>query len=191
MESIWFSESGRAKVGRMTTDGVFSEIALPAGSVPDGITVGSDANIWFADTALNKVGRISVSTHQVSEFGGLSGAPKDIAAGADGNLWLSEPVGKKIAKVTTAGSVVDEFVVPANGTSTVAPYDVSAGPDGNIWFTDTSGRVGKVTASGTFTTYALSAGAVPHGIAAGEDGGIVVRGQQPERARTDHHHRER
>jgi streptogramin lyase len=170
--SVWFSESGRAKVGRMTKDGVFSEIALPAGSVPDGIAVGSDANIWFADTALHKVGRISVSTHQVSEFGGLSGAPKDIATGADGNLWLTEPVSKKIAKVTTAGSVVDEFVVPANGTSTVAPYNVSAGPDGNIWFTDTSGRVGKVTAAGTFTTYPLSAGAVPHGITAGEDGAL-------------------
>ncbi len=170
--SVWFSESGRAKVGRMTTDGVFSEIALPAGSVPDGIAVGSDANIWFADTGLDKVGRISVGTLQVSEFGGLSGAPKDIAAGADGNLWVTEPAGARIARVSTAGSVVDEFVVPANGTSTVAPYNVSAGPDGNMWFTDTSGRVGKVTPAGTFTTYPLSPGAVPHGITAGEDGAL-------------------
>jgi streptogramin lyase/outer membrane protein assembly factor BamB len=169
---IWFSESGQAKVGRMTTDGVFSEIALAAGSVPDGITVGSDANIWFADTGLDKVGRISVGSLQVSEFGGLSGAPKDIAAGADGNLWLTEPAGARIARLSTAGSVVDEFVVPANGTSTVAPYDVAAGPDANMWFTDTSGRVGKVTAAGTFTMYALSAGAVPHGITAGEDGAL-------------------
>ena len=52
------------------------------------------------------------------------------------------------------------------------PYGVAAGPDGNVWFTDTSGRVGKVTAAGTFTMYALSAGAVPHGITAGEDGAL-------------------
>jgi virginiamycin B lyase len=169
---IWFSESGHAKVGRMSTDGVFSEIALPAGSVPDGITVGADGNIWFADTALDKVGRVTVSTLQMSEFAGLSSAPKGIAAGADGNLWLSEPVSKKIAKVSTAGSVVGEFVVPANGAASVSPYGISPGPDGNVWFTDTSGRVGKVTASGTFTMYALSAGAVPHGISAGEDGAL-------------------
>ncbi|HEY5173597.1 MAG TPA: PQQ-binding-like beta-propeller repeat protein [Acidimicrobiia bacterium] len=169
---IWFSESARAKVGRMTTDGVFSEIALPVGSVPDGITVGSDGNIWFADTSLSKVGRISLSTLQVDEFGGLSSAPKGIAGGADGNLWVSEPVSKKIAKVTTAGAVAGEYVVPANGTATVSPYGVSPGPDGNIWFTDTSGRVGKITSTGTFGMYPLSANAVPHGITAGEDGAL-------------------
>jgi virginiamycin B lyase len=48
------------------------------------------------------------------------------------------------------------------------PADITAGPDGNLWFTEEgSGKIVKLTTSGTMTEYSLPAGSKPWGITAG------------------------
>jgi streptogramin lyase len=63
---------------------------------------------------------------------------------------------------------VKEYALP-HGSN---PFGLTAGPDGNLWFTDqTSGKVGKVTPSGTIAEYATE-GNEPEGIASGPDGNL-------------------
>jgi streptogramin lyase len=59
-----------------------------------------------------------------------------------------------------------------------SPAGIAAGADGNLWFTHTpgsfyqAGHVGRITPSGTLTTYTLGPGSRPAGIVAGSDGNL-------------------
>src|SRR5262245_46506079 len=71
--NLWFADSGPTPaIGRLTPDGVFTEFALPPGSVPtvfaNGITFGPDGNVWFTDQGTRAIGVIDPTTHAVSEF---------------------------------------------------------------------------------------------------------------------------
>ena len=62
-----------------------------------------------------------------------------------------------------------EFPLPLGA----APVGVTAGPDGNVWFTEFFGdQIGRITPSGTISTFQLVTGAAPAGIAAGPDGNL-------------------
>lgn len=48
---------------------------------------------------------------------------------------------------------------------------IASGPDGHLWYTDWVGdKIGRVTTSGTVTTYSLPAESEPLGITVGPDG---------------------
>ncbi|MGE5700872.1 MAG: SMP-30/gluconolactonase/LRE family protein [Arthrospira platensis] len=69
----------------------------------------------------------------------------------------------------TVGSPAAEYSLPASSY----PLNVAEGPDQNIWFTDYfTGKIGKITHSGSITEYALPSGSGPEGIVAGPDGNI-------------------
>ncbi len=52
------------------------------------------------------------------------------------------------------------------------PYGITSGPDGNLWATnEATGKIGKITPSGTITEYAGPSDA-PRGITAGPDGNL-------------------
>jgi streptogramin lyase len=56
-----------------------------------------------------------------------------------------------------------------------SPGAITAGADGNIWFVCTCGRIGRITPTGTVTSFAAmtsDAGIFPGGIAAGADGNL-------------------
>ena len=55
--ALWFTEKTGNKIGRVTTDGHFSEFPLPTSSAsPFGIVNGPDHHIWFTEFAANKIG---------------------------------------------------------------------------------------------------------------------------------------
>src|SRR5205823_6545279 len=65
---------------------------------------------------------------------------------------------------------VTEYTVP---TTSSQPEGLITGPDGLLWFTESaSGKIGKVTTSGTFTEYSLGAGHMPQEICVGPDGNL-------------------
>src|SRR6266542_1846388 len=48
--NLWFTESSRGVIGRITPRGNIKEFKLPdPGSGPYGITVGADGNLWFTE----------------------------------------------------------------------------------------------------------------------------------------------
>ena len=154
--AIWFTEGNPLgnpsgpnavdRIGRITTGGVISEFALPAGSAPAGIVTGPDGNLWFTETSGNKIGRIT-PLGTVTEFPvpTAGSRPLYITSGPDGNLWFTEETGNrtvpehpnKIGRITTSG-VITEFLIP---TQDSRPFDITVGPDGNIWFTEKLGNL--------------------------------------------------
>ena len=57
-DGVWFTEDGANQIGRITTQGVFSEFPIPTpGSNPLGIALTSDGTVWFTENAANKIGR--------------------------------------------------------------------------------------------------------------------------------------
>jgi len=51
---------------------------------------------------------------------------------------------------------------------------IAAGPDGNMWFTDRNVGVGRITPSGSITTFPVASTPWPFSIAAGPDGNMWV-----------------
>ena len=83
----------------------------------------------------------------------------------------------------TSGSLLHSY---ASGTNppNLQLESITAGPDGNLWFcAQDSNLIGKVTTSGSLTTFPLpSANAQPYGITAGADGNLwftEARGNLP------------
>lgn len=58
--ALWFTEWAGNKIGRVTTDGAFSEFALPTPNAkPQGIARARDGSLWFVETGANNIGRIA------------------------------------------------------------------------------------------------------------------------------------
>lgn len=193
--ALWFGQWRRdGKIGRMTTAGQYSELALPA--MPDdqspatnSVALGPDGAIWYTEEAGDAVGRItpegSATRYNLpgydSRYGASSG-PHAITAGPDGNLWFLESGPARIARITTGGAIT-EFPLTGAGDA----FDLAAGPDGQLWATSFGGGdVYRVATDGSVTaTYHLPTGSSgPRGISPGPDGAMyVVEGPRGKLAR--------
>jgi virginiamycin B lyase len=171
---IWFNESF-GKIGRITPQGKFTEILLPApsgGQYPtlSAMTAGPDGNLWAIDSANDTIDRIG-KDGQVTTFPIHSGQTSDnfgsIVSGADGNLWFTTGFSNRLAGWSTTGlpsnatvpgtidritpqGVLTQFVLPlGDGYAS----SLAVGRDG-VWFTDpVAGRVGKIDYSGHAIDY--------------------------------------
>jgi len=72
--------------------------------------------------------------------------------------------------VSAAPGDITEFALPPGS----GPDGITTGPDGNLWFTASSGRVGRITPTGTITEYAAGITTEPgqRGITTGPDGNL-------------------
>ncbi len=67
-------------------------------------------------------------------------------------------------------SAFARYEVPGSGTY---PEGAAGGPDGNVWFVEHFGnKVGRITPTGSITTYATASGAEPRRITSGTDGNM-------------------
>ncbi len=177
--TIWFTELGSNRIGRITLsepgretilNGVsITEFPIPtSGSQPAYIILGPDNNLWFTEYSGDKIGKITPSG-VITEFPlPTNSKPIGITVGSDGNLWFCEDDANKIGKMNSLGTLLDEYSLPfANGDLS----EIVAGPDGNLWFTEYDGKkVGKITTGGTITEYNI--GEKVFGIAVGSDGNL-------------------
>lgn len=169
--NLWFTESGVAKIGRITTSGTITEFPLPSStSSPATITAGPDGNLWFADNKLPGIGRITplggITMFPISASGS---GPADITSGPDGALWFTDNGAGKIGRITTSGAITF-FNIPSGGGS---PLGITKGPDGNLWFTEVlGGMVGRITPAGIVTEFPLPSSNGPSLITSGPDGAL-------------------
>ncbi len=102
---------------------------------------------------------------------------QDIVFGPNANLWFSETNADKIGQVTTSG-VFSEYP----DTTSSGPFDITVGPDNNLWFVHGNDIIGKMSTTGTGSSFSLSgAGVGSHyaqGIAAGPDGNLWITEQR-------------
>jgi streptogramin lyase len=127
------------RVGRITSDGVFTEFLLPNPTdQADTIVAGRDGNLWFQGSSMGANGqRINLLGRVTSEgcitmfpYQLLNGAQAHgLAADLQGNLWSTAD--SEIVRYRPTGEIV-EYTLPG---SHYANY-IALGPDGHMWFTD-------------------------------------------------------
>jgi streptogramin lyase len=162
--AMWFtSYHGGPQVGRIDSNGLVTELGLPASAYA--IAPGSDGNLWIT----TRDGIVRMTPSGVFTLFPVVGATAlDITSGPDGNLWFTKDEDPHIGRITTSGTVT-EFLVPTDS----APRYITAGPDGNVWFTKPDDKIGRITTSGVVTEFATPTSNVwPHRIAAGPDGNV-------------------
>jgi len=178
---LWFTETRRSAIGRVTPNGKFRAFPLPAHSTPTGIVAAPDGSLWFTEG--NDIGRITPSG-TISQFpipptearfsptGPLldGSSPYAITMGPEGNLWFPEWFADKIGRITPSGTI-SQFQIP---TAESRPYGITLGPDGNLWFTEERGdKIGRITPSGVINEFQISTGNnFPYGITDGPDGNL-------------------
>jgi streptogramin lyase len=165
--NLWFTESSKNKIGRMSTGGVVTEWPAPSGS-PQGIALGSDDNIWATEPDRNKVFRVAPD-RTMTEFSVSLGKPWNIVSGPGGDLWFTEHGGGGVVgHISTTGAVTEYTAGIETDTAGIA-----FGPDGNVWFTEpTADKIGRITPAGVVTEFGLAAHAQPYAITTGPDGNL-------------------
>ncbi len=172
---MWFTETAKNQIGRITEGGSITEFALGPVGKPTGITLGPDGNLWYTSVDHSSgIGRLT-PTGTATEFTAgltINSKPQDITPGPDGALWFTEPAANKIGRITTTGLITEYATGALNGT----PREIVLGPDGNLWFTlpASAPAIGRITPTGTVTRFSagLPAGSAPEGIAVGTDGAL-------------------
>jgi virginiamycin B lyase len=141
---MWFTEWGKAKIGRITMKGEISELAVPHAGRE--LTVGADGNFWY--TSGKCIGRLT-PRGEVTEFPIPSGETNSIgiALGLDRNLYFCEFSQNKIGKITPEGKIT-EIPLP---TEKSEPFCLTNGPDGNIWIALQANRIARLTVPGSST----------------------------------------
>ncbi len=87
-----------------------------------------------------------------------------------GTAWFAEADTAKIGEVTEGGSIT-EYPVPSKQYDSGILQGITAGPDGNLWFT-TYSYIGRMTPSGSFTFYPITAYNGAYDITPGPDGNV-------------------
>jgi virginiamycin B lyase len=167
--AMWFTEyaANPPQVGRITTDGQFTEFPLPLGSGPDGITVGFDGALWLTLNSAAKIGRITVAGAYTEYPLPLGFRPGDITRGPDGRLWFTESEANRIGAITMDG-VISEYALPAGSD----PSGIAAS-DAALWFTQYgAAEIGRISTIGLNVTEFGPTAQGPSGIAFGRDGAL-------------------
>lgn len=114
--SIWFTEFGAEKIGRLNWFGHLDEYNLAASGPPLGIAADRYGDIWITVPAAHAICKITLDGRQVAYNLPSSIMPGMIAIGGDGNPWFTEPNGM-LGRFLPSG-VVEQF--PAMATSRMA-----------------------------------------------------------------------
>ncbi len=170
--ALWFTEEDIDLIGRVTTDGAFTEYSNQTCCYPTEIT--SDGGfLWFTEEQGPAI--VSMSTDgavEVRSYPDRTDLAYAIATGSDGNVYSSDIIGPHVVRVSPGG--VGEQKVRGSQTGVAG---LSMGPDGRLWFTENdSSDVGAIDLStgATVRYLALPADRRPIGITAGPDGNIWV-----------------
>ena len=135
----------------------------------------SIATFVLALSTISVVSPLSASAApgDLTKVHNLTGLPayRDIVEGTSGNLWFTNANSDKIGRITLDG-VVTEF----DGSSTPGEYfsTIALGPDGNVWFAGNTGKIHRMSETGSgLTSFAVtSAPELINDIAEGPDGNM-------------------
>jgi virginiamycin B lyase len=181
--ALWFTNAGNNTIGRITTSGVVTSYTGTGIDDPTSITAGPNGEgaLWFTNDQNNSIGEITttgtVYNYSLDEGNVEADGPFGITAGPDGALWFTYLAGGAygtggIGRITTSG----QLSYPGTGSSIVNPTGITAGPDGALWFTNngngTGATIGRITTSGTLSSYSGTGIDGPEWITPGPDGAL-------------------
>jgi virginiamycin B lyase len=156
--ALWFTHDGN--VGRLTTEGKFSDYVVSSSKRTEQITSGPDGSLWFTEIPYLVIGRLSTSG-SLSEFSLLDGSGQlnGITSGPDGALWFTvtdtDNSAEYIGRLSTSGSAT---FYRLDTTGSIDPLEIVAGPNSALYFGQgaESQGIGKITTTGSFQEFPLS-----------------------------------
>lgn len=172
--NVWYSIGYPFLAGKITPAGETTNYSLAYGN-PYSIGVDASNQLWVTISS-RRIAKMQ-STGTVSAYYSTAKdvTPQYITQGAEGKMWFANkdcgyvsPGRCAIGKISNEG-VITEYNV------TGVPHGLTLGPDGNMWFTLqwwSESKVGKITPTGTITTYALPTNSEPERIVPGPDGSL-------------------
>jgi virginiamycin B lyase len=174
--SMWFSEEGAGKIGRIGPHGVIHQYRLPTeGSNPEGLFVDRDGSVYVAEHAGPYLGthvaRISPGG-SIEEWNDSNDMPEGVARGPDGAMWFTEGCG---GLAVLAHGKLEQYALPGITGESAA---IVRAPDGTMWFAqDGTARIGRIDRSGKLTTfdglyYESQFNDVANAVAVGPDGNL-------------------
>jgi virginiamycin B lyase len=167
-------------LGRITTAGAASTVAVPDDSEPTAVTIGPDRALWYSaigawGVGLGRVGRVSAGN--VSEVPLSVGRdlprPHDeanafvdsIATGPDSALWFTSM--NLVGRLVPGGSMT---FFPITGAEELAP--IVAGPDAALWTSDVVPAIWRITTSGSIRRFGLPTEFGAKDLAFADDGAL-------------------
>lgn len=184
--AMWFGspDTFPGTIGRITMDGVMTEVALPPATYVVDLTVGPDAAIWYVgvryahDGNEYSIGRVTTNGVVTVVATPRLTYPTSITAGPDGALWVADGIKGSLERVATDGDITS-FVRPGLW----AASDVTAGPDGALWVTTFEGQlVGRMTTGGDFSSFGSGETDIGYAITAGPGGALWFTASSPSAA---------
>jgi streptogramin lyase len=178
--NLWFTEYFSGQVGRITTNGTYTEYPLTNGNSSSNTTItpGPDGNLWFVEYNLNRIAAFNPAplanitkatnlvplVHEYGPFGTnttyLGGTPgtnaymNGLVAGPDGNMWFTLYSYGNVGKLNPATGAYTLYPLPSGTNS--GPWAITAGVDGALWFTElASNNIGRITTSGQVTEFPI------------------------------------
>lgn len=173
--NVWFLETGRNTLGRITPTGQITEVPLPVPAFNEPVVFGPDGNIWLAlQTGIAEITPQGDLLHDYaipsSSPPGIPGTGIAITMGSDGNIWYIEPYTNDLIGRLTPDGQITEFAVPGNVLGNDGAANIISGPDGKLWFTATDANfIGSITTAGVIQTFSVPGG---RGLTNGPDGNL-------------------
>ena len=124
--ALWFTQRLAGKIGRITTDGMITEVASGLEN-PRAIVTGGDGNLWITLAFTLQIAKMTTSGDIT--FYPIPSRAEGLARGPGNTMLFTEFGANKIATITTDG-VVTESAEFRNS----APTGIVAGPRGTAWF---------------------------------------------------------
>jgi streptogramin lyase len=163
--ALWFGEINANQIGRITVDGVITELPVPTPNSGCGVVVrGSDGNIWFGEEYANQIGEV-VLNHGVSTYG------QQVTLTATVSAPLSQP-GTPTGSVTfyNGNAILGSVALPSGGpdqvslTTTALPVgtdSISAVYSGDSNFVGSSGSLTQTVSQDQTVTAVTASPADP------------------------------
>lgn len=163
---VWLAGEG-GLLATVSTDGGFTNWSI-AGTLSS-LTPGPDGAVWGVDWQDGALVRYSTTGAAIAYPAPITTflsnhAAEGIAVGSDHNLWCVAD--QAIARVAQDGTWTSFSL------GTLIADAITAGPDGNCWFIASLSTIGRITPSGTITTWPLPAFTWANQLVAGPDGNL-------------------
>ncbi|MDX6257368.1 MAG: virginiamycin lyase, partial [Frankiales bacterium] len=184
--NLWYTGPNNDRVVKAdpASGATLSTVLLGNGTgscAPTGITIGPDRNIWVACFEGSSVVRINPTTlaHTAVSLPATAlsikfgcTCPVYLAAGPDSYLWVTENGPGYVTKINVTTLAIHRYALPAGMDAD--PRGITVGSDGKLWIAEAFiNRIGRMTTSGTLTTFAVpTSDGRPWGMVTGPDGNV-------------------
>jgi virginiamycin B lyase len=174
---FWVAGQNYDHIARVELDGNATFFAMPANSLPHGMTFDCQGQLWVTFEGTSEIARIDpdgsiadridVRIHAQGAAVPLDTRPHGLGAAPDGAVWFTGKLTNTVGRV--AAGRVQHFELPTIGA---VPIYVSASADGTIWCTELTGsRIARITPAGEVSEFAIpTASARPIAIVKAPDG---------------------